>query len=184
LIEELDFNVPDRIFVPVGDGVIISGVYKGFEDLYLLNLIDKIPVIVAVQSKGSDNLIRNLSRKDFQIVPGNTIADSISVDIPRNFYMAQQFIQKYNGESITVSDKEIIEASSVLAKNTGLFAEPAGATAFAGLLSYKKNDKIPFNSDNIVLLTGSGLKDLKSVRRMLKIPESIYPSIDSLKKML
>jgi threonine synthase len=184
LIEELGFKVPDRIFVPVGDGVIISGVYKGFEDLYLLNLIDKIPVIVAVQSKGSDNLVKNLSRKDFQINPSNTIADSISVDIPRNFYMAKQFLQKYNGESITVSDKEILEASFLLARDTGLFAEPAGATAFAGLLAYKKNDRIPPDSDNIILLTGSGLKDLKSVSSMLKIPESIHPSIDDLKRML
>ena len=151
LIEELGFKVPDRIFVPVGDGVIISGVYKGFEDLYLLDLIDRIPVIVAVQSKGSDNLVRNINRKDFQIIPSNTIADSISVDIPRNFYMAQQFIQKYGGESITVSDNEILEASAILSKNTGLFAEPAAAAAFAGLLSYQKNGKITENSDNVVL---------------------------------
>jgi threonine synthase len=183
LTEELNFNIPDRIFVPVGDGVIISGVYKGFEDLFMLNIIKAIPVIVAVQSQGSDNLVRNLNRKDFQITPGKTIADSISVDIPRNFFMAKQFIQKYRGESITVSDNEIIEASAILARNTGLFAEPAGATAFAGLLSYQKNNKIPVDSDNVVLLTGSGLKDLKSVTRLLKIPESIHPSIDNLKKM-
>ena len=184
LIEELDFKVPDRIFVPVGDGVIISGVYKGFEDLYLLNLIDRIPVIVAIQSKGSDNLVRNIDQKDFQIIASSTIADSISVDIPRNFYMVQQFIQKYGGESITVSDDEIIEASAILSKNTGLFAEPAAATAFAGLLSYQQNGKITKNSNNVVLLTGCGLKDLKSLSRMLKIPESIHPSIDNLKNML
>lgn len=184
LIEELGFKVPDRIFVPVGDGVIISGVYKGFEDLYLLNLINRIPVIVAVQSKGSDNLVRNINQKDFQIIASSTIADSISVDIPRNFYMAQQFIQKYSGESISVSDNEILEASAVLSKNTGLFAEPAAATAFAGLLSFQKNGIITENSNNVVLLTGSGLKDLKSVSRMLKIPESIHPSIVNLKNML
>jgi threonine synthase len=184
LIEELGFKIPDRIFVPVGDGVIISGVYKGFEDLYLLNLIDRIPVIVAIQSKGSDNLVRNINQKDFQIIAGSTIADSISVDIPRNFYMTQQFIQKYGGESITVSDDEIIEASAILSKNTGLVAEPAAAAAFAGFLSCQKNGTITENSNNVVLLTGSGLKDLKSVSRMLKIPESIHPSIDNLKNML
>ena len=183
LIEELDFKVPDRIFVPVGDGVIISGVYKGFEDLYLLNLIDKIPVIVAVQSKGSDNLVRNLNRSDFKIIPADTIADSISVDIPRNFYMTKQFMQKYGGESITVSDEEIIEASVILSRNTGLFAEPAAATAFAGLLSFQKNMRIEKNTNNVVLLTGSGLKDLKSVRGILKIPESIYPTLSNLKNM-
>ncbi|MHC1704700.1 MAG: threonine synthase [Tenuifilaceae bacterium] len=184
LIEQLNLIIPDKIFVPVGDGVIISGVYKGFEDLLLLGLIDKIPTIIAVQSKGSDNLVRNINQKDFKIEPSTTIADSISVDIPRNFFMAQQFIQKYNGEALTVSDEEIMAASVTLSRNTGLFAEPAAATAFAGLLSYQNSCKIADNSNNVVLLTGSGLKDLKSVSGMLKIPKSIYPSIENLKKLL
>lgn len=184
LIEQLNFKVPDRIFVPVGDGVIISGVYKGFEDLLLLNLIDRMPIIVAVQSEGSDNLVRNIGKKDFQIIPSTTIADSISVDIPRNYYMAQQFIQTYQGETIIVSDDEIMEASVILSKNTGIFAEPAATTAFAGLLNYQKLGKIAGNTNNVVLLTGSGLKDLKSVSSRLTIPESIYPSIKNLKKIL
>ncbi len=184
LFEQLNFKVPDRIFVPVGDGVIVSGVYKGFEDLLLLNLIDRMPTIIAIQSAGSDNLVRNIGKKDFQIIPSTTIADSISVDIPRNFYMAQQFIQKYKGESLIVSDDEIMNASIILSKNTGIFAEPAATTAFAGLLNYQKKGKIADNTNNVVLLTGSGLKDLKSVSSMLKIPESIYPTIENLKKIL
>jgi len=184
MIEQLKFKVPDRVFVPVGDGVIISGVYKGFEDLLMLNLIDRMPTIVAVQSAKSDNLVRNIGKKTFEIVPSTTIADSISVDIPRNFYMAQQFIQKYNGETLIVSDEEIMNASMVLSKNTGIFSEPAATTAFAGLLSYQKNGKIADKSSNVVMLTGSGLKDLKSVGTLLKMPESIFPSIDNLKKLL
>jgi threonine synthase len=184
LYEQLDFKVPDRIFVPVGDGVIISGVYKGFEDLFHLNFIDRIPVIVAVQSTKCDNLVRNISMKGFEIIHGSTIADSISVDIPRNFYMACQFIQKYAGESVTVSDEEILAGSAILSGNTGIFSEPAAAAAFAGLLSYQNNGKIADDSHNVVLLTGSGLKDLKSVRNILKIPDSIQPSIDDLKIFL
>ncbi len=104
IFDQMNESLPDRIFVPVGDGVIISGVFKGFEDLLNLRLIDKIPTIVAVQSEGSDNLVRNINNEGFEIKPSNTIADSISVDIPRNFNMAKQFIQKYNGEYLTVSD--------------------------------------------------------------------------------
>jgi threonine synthase len=183
LFEQLDFKVPDRIFVPVGDGVIISGVYKGFEDLLMLNLIDKMPVIVAVQSKMSDNLVRNINQTHFKIVESKTIADSISVNIPRNFFMTQQYIRKYDGETITVSDEEIIEALGMLSSNTGIFVEPAAATAFAGLLTYQKNEKIPNRSDNVVLLTGSGLKDFKTVSSGMKIPESIQPAIENLKKL-
>jgi len=181
LFEQLNFKIPDRIFVPVGDGVIISGVYKGFEDLQKLNIIKKIPTIVAVQSEGSDNLLRNIGNSEFRIKASGTIADSISVDIPRNFYMAQQFIQSYNGEYLTVSDKKILEASSILSKNTGLFAEPAAATAFAGLLQYKANNKIADDSDNVILLTGSGLKDLQAVNKMLKIPDAIEADVRNIR---
>ncbi len=184
IFEQLGFTVPDRIFVPVGDGVIISGVYKGFEDLLKLNIIQKMPVIVAVQSAGSDNLVRNIPNPEFQMIPAITIADSIAVDIPRNFYMTQQFIQTYNGELLTVSDDGILEASMVLSGNTGLFVEPAAAAAFAGLLSYHRRNLIPEDSDNVVLLTGSGLKDLRSISKMIKIPGSVYPEINQLEKIV
>jgi threonine synthase len=184
LFEQMGNLVPDRIFISAGDGVIVSGVYKGFEDLLELNIIDRMPVMVVIQSEKSDNLVRNIGKKDFTVIPSTTVADSISVDIPRNFYMAQHFIQKYNGETLTVSDDEILTASKNLSGNTGLFAEPAAATAFAGLLSYMKQGRIPSRSSNIVLLTGSGLKDLKAVGPLLNMPASIDPSITNLKKLL
>jgi threonine synthase len=184
IFEQMDYSLPDRIFVPVGDGVIISGIYKGFEDLLNLGIIDKIPIIVAVQAKGSNNLIRNLNAEKFEIKPSNTIADSISVDIPRNFYMARDYILKYKGETLSVSDDEILNASSILSKNTGLFAEPAAATAFAGYLNYIQNNKINENCDVLVLLTGSGLKDLKSLSKHIKMPHSIYPQINELEKLM
>jgi threonine synthase len=195
LFEQMGYKIPGRIFVPVGDGVIISGVYKGFEDLMNLGIINQMPVIVAVQSEGSDNLVRNCTGgfihpktsdnpEIFKIKPSQTIADSISVDIPRNFYMTQQFIQKYKGEVLTVSDEEIIKASKILSKNTGLFAEPAAAAAFAGLLFYKEKNKLAEKSNNVVLLTGSGLKDLKTVNENLEIPDAIRPDPVELKKAL
>lgn len=184
LYEQMNHQIPDRIFVPVGDGVIISGVYKGFEDLLNLNLIQKMPIIVAVQSEKSNNLIRNIDQEIFEIEASNTLADSISVDIPRNFYMAQNFLKTYDGESISVSDEAILEASSKLSKNTGLFAEPAAAAAFAGLLAYQKENKLKAHSKNVVLLTGSGLKDLNAVKNSIKMPPSIYPEIQELEKLL
>ncbi|MBP7075894.1 MAG: threonine synthase [Bacteroidales bacterium] len=183
IFEQLDFTVPDRIFIPAGDGVILSGVYKGFEDLLKLGIIEKMPVIVMVQSEGSDNLSRNIDSDVFTMKPSSTIADSISVDIPRNFYMAKQFISNYHGEHITVTDNKIIEASKLLAENTGIFAEPAAATAFAGMLAYTDDNLLAENSVNVVMLTGSGLKDLKSVERILNIPESIDPDIRKLKHL-
>ena len=184
IINELGGLVPDKIFIPVGDGVILSGVYKGFEDMLELGFIDRMPVIVAVQSEGSNNLIRNVVSEGFKIEPSNTVADSISVDIPRNFYMAKQFIQKYDGEVLSVSDDTILEASRRLSLNTGLFAEPAAAAAFAGFLEYLENDRLISGTVNIVLSTGSGLKDLQAVQNKIALPDAIEPSLSQLKKLV
>lgn len=164
LFGQMGLQLPDRIFVSAGDGVILSGVFKGFEDLLKLGFINRMPVIVAVQADGSDNLVRNLEKPFFEARGSSTLADSISVDVPRNFLMARGFIHRYAGEALTVSDVEILQASAMLARNTGLFTEPASAAAFAGLLKYREQGLIREGSDNVVLLTGSGLKDIDAVR--------------------
>ncbi|NQT65249.1 MAG: pyridoxal-phosphate dependent enzyme, partial [FCB group bacterium] len=180
IFQQMRQQIPDRVFVPVGDGCIISGVFKGFEDLLKLGLIKKIPTIVAVQSEKSDNIVRNLGNDKFITKPSTTIADSIAVDIPRNYWMTKKFMEEYKGESIIVSDKEIISASKNLSENTGIFSEPAAATAFAGMLKYAEKGLINENSTNVILLTGSGLKDLNSVQGVIEIPKAIK-NLDELK---
>jgi len=184
IYDDLKQQIPDIIFVSVGDGVIISGLYKGFEDLLMLGIIDKMPQVVAVQSDKSKNLIANLSTDNFTIYPSETIADSISVDVPRNFYMAKGFIKKYNGYPLLVSDNEIIEASQLLSKNTGIFSEPAAVASFAGFLKFSRQEKINNLSKVVVLLTGSGLKDLKNIENIYKMPEAIKPDVEAYSKLL
>jgi len=173
IFQQMKQQIPDMIFVPVGDGCIISGVFKGFEDLLKLNLIDKMPTIVAVQSENSDNIVRNLNSEKFITKASCTVADSIAVDVPRNYWMTKKFIEDYKGESIIVSDPEIIAASKILSENTGIFSEPAAATSFAGMLKYSDQVSFDENSKIVILLTGSGLKDLNSVQKIIKIPNSI-----------
>lgn len=141
-----------------------------------------MPVIVAIQAEGSSNLVDNIGKDKFTISKSNTTADSISVDIPRNFFMAEKYILENNGEFTTVTDNEIINASKILSQNTGLFAEPAATAAFAGFLKYYENNLIDINSKNVVLLTGSGLKDLKSLANIVEMPEPVNPDIESLKE--
>jgi threonine synthase len=177
LFSELGQQIPDRIFVPLGDGVVVSGVYKGFEDLLKLGIITRMPVVVAVQSEGSPNVVNNINSMEFVSTPSHTIADSISVDVPRNFYMTVDYLKEYAGEWTTVSDDEILRASSMLARSTGIFSEPAAVAAFAGMLKYHGADRIPAGTKNVVLLTGSGLKDLKSVQPSIRIPDAINPDM-------
>lgn len=174
LFEKMN-GIPDKIFVPVGDGVILAGVYKGFEDLLKLGLIAKMPKIMSVQAEGSSNLINNLLTVNPEFKAASTIADSISVDIPRNFFMARDFINKYHGLGIKVSDKEILEASKLLAAQFGLFVEPAAAAAYAGFLKHKLDGQVLRNEQIVVLLTGNGLKDIDTVSKDLRFPDPIDP---------
>jgi len=172
LFRQLDYQVPDRIFIPVGDGVIYSAVCKGFEDLLKLGITGRMPVAVAVQSEGSSNLIANLGRP-FVAVASKTVADSISVDVPRCFHMTANYISEYHGETIVVSDGEILSASMQVARTAGIFCEPAAAAAYAGMEKYRRLGIIPAGSTNVVLLTGSGLKDLNAVQSSISMPEPV-----------
>lgn len=184
LYEQFNGVLPDKIFVATGDGVILAGVYKGFEDLMNLGIIEAVPTIVCVQAAGSANLVNNLTTTEFKISPSNTIADSISVDIPRNYFMARDYLLTYGGEFVIVSDEEIMQSSLELSKSTGLFAEPAAATAYAGFLKMLKNGDILEGTNQLVLLTGSGLKDIKSADGIVSLPEKVKPNLDDVAKFL
>ena len=161
-------KAPDNVFVPVGDGVIIGGLYRGFIDLYEKGYTDKIPVIYSVQAEGSSAINRALENGDFSDpISSDTVADSISVDIPRNGYFALNMLKKYSGRGVTVSDSEILEAQKLLASTAGLFAEPSSASVLAGLL--KTRDKIEDSSSTVLLVTGSGLKDIDGAMKALDL---------------
>lgn len=159
---QLRTAVPDVVYVPTGDGVILSGVYKGFEDLVTLGIADRVPEVVCVQAEGSDAVSRALESGGFKSPrSASTIADSISVDVPRGGLYALQRLQKHRGRCVRVSDDAIIEGQRRLSSSSGLFAEPAASAAFAGFLSDMESGRGPGTGDRaVVLLTGNGLKDI------------------------
>lgn len=171
-------KAPDYVFVATGDGCILSGIYKGFRDLKHLGLIQGIPTIYSVQAETSNALYRAFTTGKFEKQPGYTIADSICVDVPRNGFHALAQLKKYNGRVITVSDDEIINAQAKLSRAAGLFAEPAGAAAFAGFL--KARSGISPNATIVILSTGSGLKDSRAALRGVKAPEKTIRNLDQI----
>ncbi|MEI7664288.1 MAG: pyridoxal-phosphate dependent enzyme, partial [Bacteroidota bacterium] len=120
----------------------------------------------------------------FHSTPSVTIADSISVDIPRCFHMTAGYIREYNGETILVSDLEILQAAHYLARTTGIFSEPAAAAAYAGMVKYRNGGLITPGSKNVVLLTGSGLKDLGAVQDSITIPEPVEADLPTVEQLL
>ena len=164
ICEQLNWQAPQVVFVPVGDGCIISGVWKGFKDLYELKYIDTLPLLVGVQAEGSSPLVKAYKRGDRKVIPEevSTVADSISVGFPRDQVKALRAVHQSGGKFISVSDDEIIEAQRRLPKDAGIFVEPAAATAFAGLVKLQQAGKIDSDDSVVVLLTGSGLKDIST----------------------
>ncbi len=164
IAEQLEWQVPDSVLVPTGDGCIISGVYRGFEDFYRLGIIDRIPRMIAVQAEGSPALARALEGDGVvRPYPAQTIADGISVGLPRNGTMAVKVIRESGGFGVTVSDEEILTAEKELAMLTGVFAEPSGAAGYAGLLRLLNERKIARDERTVLLVTGSGLKSIDAV---------------------
>ena len=176
LYRQLGFRAPDIVFVAVGDACILSGVYKGFEDLVRLGLIPVVPKIIGVQSEASDVVVRALENDGcFSARTATTMADSISVDVPRSGLHALGRLRRHGGELIRVTDEEIIAAQARLAASTGLFAEPAAAAAFAGLL--QKAAQLEKDAVITVLSTGNGLKDSRSALKGVRMPERLVHNI-------
>jgi threonine synthase len=175
---QLGGRVPDVVYVPTGDGVIVAGVHKGFADLVAAGLAERLPVLVAVQATGS-NAIAASFRAGHEVVldRASTIADSLSVACPANGRMALRCLAQSRGRAIEVDDDAISAAQLVLCREAGLFVEPSSAAAWAGFLADRGN--VETRATVVVLLTGTGFKDVKAAERLAALPEPCDARLDA-----
>ncbi|HWQ45666.1 MAG TPA: threonine synthase [Longilinea sp.] len=176
---------PLNIYVSVGDGNIISGIHKGFKDLVELGWLQQMPRLIGVQATGSAAIANSYAAGTEVITPvqATTLADSISVDLPRDGVRAVRAATQTNGYYLTVEDADILKAISELGK-VGIFTEPAGATAYAGLIKALHDGKQNPEEPVLVLNTGSGLKDIKAAMEAAGKAAVIEPTLPALKKHL
>ena len=167
ICEQLRWRPTDRLYVAVGDGCIIGGLGKGLRDLLALGLIERAPRLIGVQAEGSSALAAAWAQGGEEVAPvaAETVADSISVGKPRDAIKALRAVRETNGAFVTVSDQEILEAMRLLARETGVFAEPAGATPLAGLRRDLREGRVHPGERIVLLVTGHGLKDVDSALR-------------------
>ncbi len=185
---ERRWTVPDRVFVPVGDGCIIGGIHKGFRDLLALGWIDAMPKIMGIQAEGSSALVdaweRGLQGWEMTPQPADTIADSISAGLPRDRNKALAAVRETGGAYLRVSDQEILDAIPVIARNTGVFSEPAAAAAYAGLVKAVEKGLVDPEERIVVLLTGSGLKDIDSAMKTVAQPPIVAPNLGAVRAVM
>lgn len=190
-IGEAADHAPLTIFVSVGDGNIISGIHKGLKDLFALGWIKRLPRLYGVQSEGAAAVFHAFQAGEEVIRPvkARTLADSISVDLPRDGVRAVRAARETGGAHLTVSDDEILMAVAELGK-MGIFAEPAGAAAYAGMSKAAGQGVIAAEDPVLVINTGSGLKDVQAAMQAVALaragggPPIIEPTLAALKKIL
>ncbi|MBI3924566.1 MAG: threonine synthase [Armatimonadetes bacterium] len=188
--EDLGHRVPDAVIVAVGDGCIIGGVGKGFMDLQRMGQISKLPRIYGAQAEGSSVLAKAFeSGGPIRPEPdAHTYADSICVGEPRAADPALLAVNESGGGFVVVSDDEIRSAQIELARATGIFAEPAGATSVAGLRRLVELGLLSAEDRVVAILTGHGLKDIQGARsavgsrphRIVADPDRLEPTLGSL----
>jgi threonine synthase len=178
-------NGPLNVFVPVGDGNIISGVHKGFKDLQDLGWLEQMPRIYGIQAEGSAAIANAFNSDSETIVPvsANTLADSISVDLPRDGVRAVRAARETSGAYLTVSDQQILDAVAALGR-AGIFAEPAGATSYAGLVKAVQTGLIGPQDPVLAINTGSGLKDVKAAMQAAGEAQVIEPTLEALRRVI
>jgi threonine synthase len=178
-------SVPDVIVVPVGDGVIISGVHKAFLDLRAAGIIERLPRLIGVQAERSDAIHRFVCTGRYSDAPSPvTIADSISVRTPSNAYLARRAILDSGGATITVSDAEILSSQRLLARTTGVFGEPAAAASVAGLQKGLQSGVVEGRESIVLLITGHGLKDVDAALKGVTLPRPVAPDLESAQRFL
>ncbi len=183
IAEQLNWKPTDWVAVSVGDGCTIGGVYNGFNDLYELGMIERIPRILGVQSEGCCPFV-TAAETGAELAPTeeNTIADSIAVGVPRNPVKALRAVRESGGRWIAVSDSAILAAMRTLGRSEGVFGEPAGVTATAGVIEAVKRGMILPSESVTVISTGSGLKDVKNALAAAGKPALCEPDLVALEQ--
>jgi threonine synthase len=177
----------DVVVVPTGDGVILAGIAKGFSDLAVCGLISRAPRLVAVQPAGSAAIVTALRSGANTIEPlaeAVSIADSLTVRVPRNATLCLRRIRESGGMGVAVPDRAIVAAIGKLARTTGVFAEPAGAAALAGLESSLDRSLVGRDERVVLLVTGIGLKDVPAATQAVTVPAPVAADIDAVADLL
>lgn len=192
ILEDLAWEPPDAIFVSVGDGSIIGAVHKAMRDALALGWIRRSPRLFGIQAAGSDYLVQAFETGEDVLskpaIDAATVADSISADLPRDRVKAMAAVTETGGAFLRVTDDEILRAVPTLARGSGVFAEPAGAAPYAGVIAAANDGLIGADDSVVVLATGSGLKDTASAMRAVAMagiePIRIEATLDALKEAL
>ncbi|MGQ9513667.1 MAG: threonine synthase [Thermoproteota archaeon] len=172
IVEQLDWKLPDRIMVPMGSGAHISMIWRSLKELCEIKAITSMDTMLCgVQASGCAPIVKAFLDKKEDVTPLERVETSIidiAVKAPTEGQLALRSIRDSKGTAIAVSDSEVLEAAKILAREEGIFAEPAGASTVAGLRKLVKEGQVGRDEEVVCIITGMGLKDPRSARSFIE----------------
>ena len=183
--EQLGWQIPDQLIVPVGSGAMLNAICKGFEELQSISLLDNVSGMhmIAAQPHGCAPIVEAYKKKSSEVIPvenPDTIAKSLAIGDPGDGRYVLKRLQQYNGYAEESNNKEILDAILLLAKTEGIFTEPAGGVSVAVLKKLVEDGKIDKNENTICYVTGNGLKATESLMEVLPKPEVMQADISKI----
>lgn len=185
--DQLGGSAPDSLYIPVGNGGNSAAYWKGFTEYEALGLVRSLPRIVGVQAEGSAPVAHLFSAGADSLVPvarPETVATAIRIGNPANWKKTVKAIKDSKGTCSTVSDEDILDAQRLMAEKEGVFAEPAGAAALAGLVRDVESGAVDRSSRIVCVSTGHGLKDPDIAVQHSEKPVQLEASVDALRRVV
>lgn len=166
ICRDLKWTPPDWIFVPVGNGSHLSGLWKGFKELYELGIINSLPKMAGIGVEAGAPLVDAYREgfSEFHVVDcKESVAEGVvaawSYDAPK----VVKAIKESDGIMEAVSEENVVSTLKLLAKREGIFAGPSGIVALAGLMKIAKTGIVDKSEKIVVVLTETGLKDTRPI---------------------
>jgi len=187
ICEQLNYVMPDKVVIPVGNAGNISAAWKGFTEFNQLDLIDATPQMIGIQAEGAAPIATAIASGRTEIHPvayPDTIATAIRIGNPVSWKKAIKAIKESKGTARTVTDNEIIEAQKMLARKEGLFVEPASASSIAGLKKLVEMGEVRKDETVVCIATGHGLKDPDTAVQICEKPAEVDADLKALKAIL
>jgi threonine synthase len=187
--EQLGWQIPENLVIPVGSGAMLNAICKGFEELRTLGLVDHETdfKITAAQPHGCAPIVDAFKKKTDEVIPverPNTIAKSLAIGDPGDGLYVLKRLNQYNGIAEEVTDEEIIDGILMLAKTEGIFTEPAGGVAVAVLKKLVEEGKIDKDERIVCYITGNGLKATEAITGVLPKLKSVKPDAQAVLAMI
>jgi threonine synthase len=181
IAEQLDWQAPDHVVVPVASGSQLTKVAKGFAELGTVGLLPEVPEvrISGAQAEGCSPVTTAFAEgtDDIRPVRPSTIARSLSIGNPADGWYALQAVRRSGGAFAAVTDAEILDAIGLLARTEGIFAETAGGVTIAALAKLAATGVVRPDERVVAIVTGHGLKTVESLAGSVGPTATISPTL-------